>query len=857
MLLGGSAATAAAAETMRKGGYARTPQSDRPGVPPAFSTAPLQNHGPLFGHLPPVQQNLEVVGKLEVDGEFGNVAPGQIADASVHKGHAYLNSWDVCGRGGTFVADIRDPSDPQEIGFIPATDGYYHGEGAHALSIDTPQFDGDLLAVNNEAYGASGANPDGDACRPDGVEVTNGGFELYNVSDPANPVPLSGLFGDQSPDDGTVEVDPAEGEPNSYHSVFVWQDGPKAYLAASDSTELHDVDIYDITDPEEPEFIKDLDVIEEFPQTFANDETRDGLPFHHDLVVKRVGNQMRMSVSYWDAGYVQLDVTNPAAPTYITDTDFSAPDQQLPDAGAPEGNAHQSEFSHDNEFLLGADEDFTTHRPETSITEAPFEGPFASTLADSEPIEGGTSVDGDTVYVGDACGVVAAPPADVTIAVTERGTCSFQIKLDNIQAAGYDAAVVFNNSFGAGGARCETLLGMQLNPDTVNIPAIFVGRTDGLKILNSFDENTYECTGAVAETPSDTDPPAVGALGLSISIASVFDGWGYARLFDANTSEELDSFAIVEATDDRYATDFGDLSIHEFATDPTENLAYSSYYSGGIRVLGFDREDGLQERGKWIDDQGSNFWGIEQYTTPQGERLIAGSDRDFGLVILRYTGPGAAVRPACNSRAVSTGVGAAVTIPLVCTDANGNPLQRRIASLPANGTLTALNGTQVQGDSVTYTPRAGFQGTDVFTFVANDGAADSAPAGVFLGVGTSPPPVQNPPVAPSNRFTLKLGKLRNGRLPVRVRVQARGKLAVDLKVPIRGRAVRLARLTRQIGKAGSVRVTLKLSRKARQRLAGALERSRSGRVRGRIGISFKPTGGTTRRTFRSITIRSG
>ena len=56
----------------------------------------------------------------------------------------------------------------------------------------------------------------------------------------------------------------------------------------------------------------------------------------------------------------------------------------------------------------------------------------------------------------------------------------------------------------------------------------------------------------------------------------------------------------------------------------------------------FGRDIGLQQTGAYIDDEGSNFWGVEQFTTPDGQRLIAGSDRDFGLQIFRYTGPGAA-----------------------------------------------------------------------------------------------------------------------------------------------------------------------------------------------------------------------
>ncbi len=86
------------------------------------------------------------------------------------------------------------------------------------------------------------------------------------------------------------------------------------------------------------------------------------------MVVKQIDGRMRMMVSYWDAGYVQLDVTDPANPTYITDTNFDEPDP-LTGFDPPEGNAHQGEFSHDNEFLLAADEDFAPDRvDEVEIT---------------------------------------------------------------------------------------------------------------------------------------------------------------------------------------------------------------------------------------------------------------------------------------------------------------------------------------------------------------------------------------------------------------------------------------------------------------------------------------------------------
>ena len=592
-------------------------------------------------HLPAVKQNMDLVGQLELTGEFGNVVPSQIADLAVHKGYAYLNSWDEpsCTRGGTYVADIRNPASPQEIGFIAAQPGYYHGEGAQVVTLDTPQFQGDLLAVNDEPCSNS-------VTRPPSVPADAGGFDLYDVTNPANPQPLVQLAGDRSPDGSLVQSPNPAVLANSYHSVFVWQDGNQAYLVGIDNTELADVDIYNITDPTAPEFIADFDLFN-LPNIGAivGQSANGNSIFTHDVVVKRIGGVMRMLVSYWDAGYVQLDVDNPALPTYITDTDFDDPDS-LTGFDPPEGNAHEAEYSHDNQFFISAEEDFAAFRPYSKITQAPYAGfEFASHVSQAEPIADGASLAGDTVFVGNACGPVAPPPPGVTIAVAERGVCNFQPKADAIEDAGYDAGIIFNNNGVGDGTRCEDLTAMLIDPATVAKPMIFVGRSTGMRILGVFDQATYQCTDAAAPPPGDTPAPAVGTGGLTVDFSRPFDGWGYAHLYDAETSEELDAFAIPEALDPAKASGFGALTIHEAATDPATNLAYAAYYAGGMRVFQFSRANGLVPTGAYVDPDGSNFWGVEQFTPAGGGRLIAGSDRDFGLQIFRYTGPGAVVPP--------------------------------------------------------------------------------------------------------------------------------------------------------------------------------------------------------------------
>jgi hypothetical protein len=114
----------------------------------------------------------------------------------------------------------------------------------------------------------------------------------------------------------------------------------------------------------------------------------------------------------------------------------------------------------------------------------------------------------------------------------------------------------------------------------------------------------------------------------------VFDGWGYAQLYRNRSGklERIDSYAIPEARDEDFAFGFGDLSIHEFATDGNENLAYSSYYSGGLRVFHFGSR-GHDEVGRFIDKGGNNFWGVE---FDERKDVIAASDRDYGLYLFEY-----------------------------------------------------------------------------------------------------------------------------------------------------------------------------------------------------------------------------
>jgi hypothetical protein len=203
--------------------------------------------------------------------------------------------------------------------------------------------------------------------------------------------------------------------------------------------------------------------------------------------------------------------------------------------------------------------------------------------SDAPQLGADTPLTGTPVFVGQACDVGGAVPAatgGATIAVVERGVCTFTEKLANVEEAG--------------------------------------GYT------------------------GPATPIQVGAVGAPLAVAAVFDGWGYVRLLDARTMRQIDTYAIEESLDPAFAEGFGDLSVHEVAVDPNRNgLAYLSCYAGGLRVLDYNR-NGLREVGHYIDEGGNNFWGVEVHRLPgRGAgwgNLVLASDRDSGLWIFRYTG---------------------------------------------------------------------------------------------------------------------------------------------------------------------------------------------------------------------------
>ncbi len=585
-------------------------------------------HGGDEGHLDPINtRNLDVLSVTTMS----RITEGGIADLAIKGNYAYLNSWGGagnCGRNGVHVVDISNLSAPVEVGFIQSKQGSYPGEGAQVVSLDTASFTGDVLLTNNEICKAG---------------VGFGGINLYDVTDPTEPEKLAVGFGDY--DDNNNKKKYA----NQVHSVFAWQDGDKAYAVMVDNEEFEDVDIVDITDPRKPVLIAEHDLVELSGEAIT--QPGEGLDevFLHDMVVKEIddGTQV-MIASYWDGGYVTLDVDDPVKPVLLADSDLPLPFDSEPvydtleEAEAkvngksvpPEGNAHQAEFTLDNKFVVGADEDFSPFALNAGYGEdgTPLE---ASPGSDTPQLADGETLEGTAVYAGRACTgdqidpAPEAKEATTYIAVVERGICPFTEKVANVFAAGGYAAVLVINRTGAG--FCDETLGMSVEGA---LPTFGVApRSQGLAL---FGEKLEEGCVDIPVANDKLANIALGVEGTTVAFESYFDGWGYVRLFNAETMEELDSYAVPESRTDDYATGYGDLSVHEVATSQQDaGLAYLSYYAAGLRVIEVG-DDGITEVGAFIDKGGNNFWGVEVFER-DGEEYVALSDRDKGLYIMKYT----------------------------------------------------------------------------------------------------------------------------------------------------------------------------------------------------------------------------
>ncbi len=557
------------------------------------------------GHVPSdVNYGLRPVGH----DTLGGVEPGRYTDVWAHGGYAYVGTFQLpaCDTAGVYISDISDPAAPTTVTMIPSP------PATRVNDVKTVRVGGRTVLIHSLEPCAEGGS---------------GGISLYDVTDPTRPQPL---------EQGFLGV--------SVHNTYPWTDvdSGRSFVIVVENTRGRDAALVEITEPAAPRLLAEVG-LPDWPE--ARDAQAAGigtlpLSANHDVRVQRLpGGDYRAVLSYWDTGFVVLDVDDPSAPEFVDDFTYRNPDA-LTGARPPEGNGHAAVFDPvDAEHIYAGDEDFGPFRSSFALTDGPNSGTYAAADATfTTPLRelDDAAMDGRTTYVGLAC-QEGLPPADAAgdIAVAQRGVCTFSTKARTASALGYGGLIVFNDA--TNGDELVTMGG-----EPIDLPAVFVGHATGLAIFDV----------------ASADGLAVGDRGAPVSARVEFDGWGYFRLLDRRTLEEVGFYAPGQVDDADYARGFGDLTMHNVEGDPRHaERAFISWYSLGMRAVevvpgasvrptdgDWDAAvparddyygDNVTEVGRFIAPNGSNFWGVH-VTEVDGVQYILGSDRNTGLWIFRF-----------------------------------------------------------------------------------------------------------------------------------------------------------------------------------------------------------------------------
>jgi RHS repeat-associated protein len=122
----------------------------------------------------------------------------------------------------------------------------------------------------------------------------------------------------------------------------------------------------------------------------------------------------------------------------------------------------------------------------------------------------------------------------------------------------------------------------------------------------------------------------------------------------------------------------------------------------------------------------SNFTGADSFSFKVNDGVV---DSLPGVITITISSVNDA--PIANAQTIATKKDQARSFTISASDPDGDSLSYSLVELPSHGTL---NGAP---PDLTYTPASGYLGSDRFTFKANDGILDSAPATVNINVNSN------------------------------------------------------------------------------------------------------------------------
>ena len=296
--------------------------------------------------------NMAVVGHESIGDRGFN------GDVWVHAGYAYVGHWGFqdwatgntrfcpeAPASGIAVIDVRNPSTPRRVATLqnPANTS---AEDVVAYRAASGPLAGKHIAVTG--LQTCGSRLDLTIPR---------GLMLWDVTTPTRPVTL-GIYNTGCCTRGVHEFEIGHradlGRTFAYVSVpFSELADPSSPNGMRDRLGRGDARIIDITDPRNPFEVSTFGIKKDLaidPATIGQGCDPDA--FGHGMTPSADGKLV--VVSYWDAGFIALDTTNPAAPVFLSRTIYKPWE---------DGDAHSASYDDTRKLLFSADEDFCKGGP--------------------------------------------------------------------------------------------------------------------------------------------------------------------------------------------------------------------------------------------------------------------------------------------------------------------------------------------------------------------------------------------------------------------------------------------------------------------------------------------------------------
>jgi hypothetical protein len=584
----------------------------------ALETSDLSSNVISDGSFADVTKDLAVVGRGERN--TGDAT----TDVWAYDGYAYTGTFnspcggDASGEAGIWVWDVHNKNQPSFVDVIQSP----AGSRTNDVRVDGLN-SGAVLVHSNESCGGG-----------------PGGFEIYNVDDPANPVhqasvridelnPISNaLFG------GITDV--------GVHNLWLFTQGERDYVGVTAETAFDNFQIYDITDPTSPTLTSAWGAEEVFDPG-VGDETGDvgrvldaalwlldgfGASqnrFLHDATISADGTKAYLA--NWDAGLILLDISHPASPQLVS----VALD---PVNGSLDGevNSHSVWPSEDGTIVVEGEEDFSA-----------WEG----NIPPSNLTLDGTATPGD-------------PTIPATAAATSTGDY-FEANQTGLTGSTDGTSVVVDSGPTFDAVELATAAASPTFADigTVSGELVFIGRactlTQGDMLINAGDVDPGDIAvvrrGACEFQEKADAAAAAGAAAVIITNNQASTPWSGLRIWDySNPANPV--LASTYHTSCSASTEpgpgcaaNGTYSVHNVVVESQGNkvLAYISWYWDGMLVLDVTDPKNPVEVARYLDTSGPNdglandFWGI--YKEPNSPSIYA-SDRNGGLYIFQLKGAG-------------------------------------------------------------------------------------------------------------------------------------------------------------------------------------------------------------------------